>query len=171
MNLCSPPGIPRANPPRVDDARRTLSMLRLSLVRGLGNRTINALLCRFRTPEAILDCRREELEANGVPPEVGDDVLSPRSADRASEEWKKAETLGIRILDILHPDYPSLLREIFDPPAILYIRGKRWDSDLPASGDCGDPPADRLWHQLRRAIRGRPCGAGCCDHFGSGPRH
>src|SRR4029453_5122133 len=38
---------------------------------------------------------------------------------------------GIRILDILHPEYPSLLREIFDPPAILYIRGKRWDSGLP----------------------------------------
>ena len=106
-------------------------MLRLSLVRGLGNRTIHALLCRFRTPEAVLDCRREELEANGVPPEVGEDVLSSRSAERASEEWKKAETLGIRIVDILHPDYPSLLREIFDPPAILYIRGKRWDSDLP----------------------------------------
>ena len=106
-------------------------MLRLSLVRGLGNRTINALLCRYRTPDVILDCRREELEANGVPPEVGDDVLSPRSAERGLEEWKKAENLGIRILDILHPEYPSLLREIYDPPAILYIRGKRWDSSLP----------------------------------------
>ena len=82
-------------------------------------------------PNAILDCRREELEANGVPPEVADDLLSPRSADRALEEWKRAETLGIRILDILDPGYPSLLREIYDPPAILYIRGKSWDSALP----------------------------------------
>lgn len=106
-------------------------MLRIALVRGMGNRTIHSLLCRFRMPDAILDCRREELEANGVPPEVADDLLSPRSADRAFEEWKKAETLGIRILDILDPDYPSLLREIYDPPAILYIRGKSWDSGLP----------------------------------------
>jgi len=97
----------------------------------MGNRTINSLLCRFRTPHAILDARREELEVNGVPPEVADDVLSPRSAERASKEWKKAETLGIRVIDILHAYYPSLLREIFDPPAILYIRGKRWDSGLP----------------------------------------
>src|SRR5688572_10367536 len=106
-------------------------MLRLALVRGLGNRTIHALLSRFRTPEAVLDCRREQLEANGVPPEVADDLLSPRAADRAGEEWDKAEKLAIRILDILHPDYPSLLREIYDPPAILYITGKRWDSGLP----------------------------------------
>jgi DNA processing protein len=106
-------------------------MLRLSLVRGLGNRTIHALLCRFRTPNAILDCRQEELEANGVPPEVAGDVLSPRSAERAAEEWEKTQTLGIRVLDILHADYPNLLREIFDPPAILYIRGKQWDPGLP----------------------------------------
>src|SRR5688572_29161285 len=106
-------------------------MLRLFLVRGMGNRTIHALLSRLRTPTAILDCRQEELEANGVPPEVAEDLLSPRSADRASEEWKKAETLGIRVLDILDTDYPSLLREIYDPPSILYIRGKRWDATLP----------------------------------------
>src|SRR5688572_27436032 len=121
----------RAKPTRVDDAQRTQSMLRLALVRGMGNRTIHSLLSKFRTPNAVFDCRREELEAIGVPPEVADDLLSTRSADRASEEWEKAETLGIRVLDILHGDYPNLLREIYDPPAILYIRGKRWDSGLP----------------------------------------
>src|SRR5207237_10061171 len=39
--------------------------------------------------------------------------------------------LGVRILDILDPEYPSLLREIFDPPIILYIRGKRWEPERP----------------------------------------
>ncbi len=34
-------------------------------------------------------------------------------------------------MDILDPAYPPLLREIFDPPIILYIRGKEWDPDLP----------------------------------------
>ena len=106
-------------------------MLRLSLVRGLGNRTIHALLSRFRTPGAILDCGRQELEAHGVPPDVADDLVSSRSEDRSLSEWQRAESLGIRILDILHPDYPSLLREIYDPPAILYIKGQRWDSALP----------------------------------------
>jgi len=106
-------------------------MLRMALVRGLGLRTANSLLCHFRSPEAVLDSRREELEAQGVPPEVADDLLSPRAADRAEEEWHKAQTLGVRILDILHPEYPSLLREVFDPPVILYIKGKSWDADLP----------------------------------------
>ncbi len=103
----------------------------MAMVRGLGLRTANALLCHFRRPEAILDSPHEELEAQGVPPEVAEDLLSSRSAERAEEEWKKADSLGVRILDILHPDYPSLLREIFDPPIILYIRGERWDVELP----------------------------------------
>jgi DNA processing protein len=106
-------------------------MLRMSLVRGLGLRTANSLLCHFRSPEAVLDSRREELEAQGVPPEVADDLLSPRSAERAEEEWDKAQTLGVRILDILHPEYPGLLREVYDPPIILYIKGLRWVPDLP----------------------------------------
>jgi DNA processing protein len=106
-------------------------MLRMALVRGLGLRTANALLLHFRSPEAVLDSRPEELEAQGVPPEVADDLRSSRSAERADEEWQKAESLGVRIVDILHPDYPSLLREIFDPPIILYIRGNRWDPNLP----------------------------------------
>jgi DNA processing protein len=115
----------------VDDVRRTRDMLRLSLVRGLGNRTIHSLLSRFRMPGAILDCPHDQLEAHGVPPDVAEDLLSSGSEDRELAEWQRAESLGIRILDILHPDYPSLLREIYDPPPILYIRGERWDPALP----------------------------------------
>jgi DNA processing protein len=62
---------------------------------------------------------------------VADDLLSPRSRERADEEWQKAAGLGVRILDILHPEYPGLLREIFDPPVILYIRGKTWAAQSP----------------------------------------
>ena len=115
----------------VESDRRTQAMLRMSLVRGLGLRTANSLLCHFRSPEAVLDSRREELEAQGVPPEVADDLLSSRSAERADEEWNKAQGLGVRVLDILSPEYPSLLREVYDPPIILYIKGKRWEASLP----------------------------------------
>jgi DNA processing protein len=37
----------------------------------------------------------------------------------------------VEIVDILDPAYPVLLREIFDPPIILYIRGKKWNAELP----------------------------------------
>ena len=111
-------------------ADRTKTVLRMALVRGLGLRSANALIRDFKRPEAVLAAPRNELEAR-IPPEVVDDLISPKSRERAETEWNKAEQLGIRILDILDPHYPPLLREIFDPPVILYIRGKRWNPAQP----------------------------------------
>src|SRR5262245_61220476 len=104
---------------------RTKAILRMALVRGLGLRSANALIRHFKDPEAILGSTREGLEAHGIPPEVAEDLLSAKSRERADAEWTKADALGICILDILHPEYPSLLREIFDPPVILYRKGRR----------------------------------------------
>jgi len=103
----------------------------MSLVRGLGLRSNNALIRHFKSPQAVLDAGRNHLEAQGIPPEVVGDLLSAKAAERAEQEWSKAETLGIRILDILHPEYPPLLREIFDPPIVLYIKGRGWNPDHP----------------------------------------
>src|SRR5437870_4922692 len=105
--------------------------LRIFLVRGLGLRSANQLIRHFKQPQAVFGANRDDLEALGIPPEVADDLLSSKSAQRAEEEWARAEELGVRIIDILDPAYPPLLREIFDPPIVLYLRGKNWNADLP----------------------------------------
>jgi len=105
--------------------------LRLFLVRGLGLRSANTLIKHFKNPESVFDSNRAELEALGIPPEIADDMLSPQSAERAEAEADKAQKLGVTIIDILDPLYPPLLREIFDPPIVLYLRGKKWDASLP----------------------------------------
>src|SRR2546425_11569578 len=115
----------------MDQTVRRFAALRMFLVRGLGLRSANALIKHFKDPRKVFDGRHDEIEAQGVPPEVVDDLLSAKSADRAREEGKRADDLGIDVVDILDPAYPPLLREIFDPPIILYIRGKGWDPDLP----------------------------------------
>lgn len=101
------------------------------LVRGLGLRSANLLIKHYKDPERVFDATREELETHGIPPEVANDLLSSKSADRSEAEWGQAEKLGVTIVDILHPAYPPLLREIFDPPIVLYTRGKRWAVELP----------------------------------------
>jgi DNA processing protein len=120
-----------ARPLAVENAARTKAALRMFLVRGLGLRSANVLIKHFKDIAPVFDAKCTELEALGLPPEVADDLLSTRSTDRADREWDRAVQLGVDIVDILDPAYPPLLREIFDPPIILYIRGKRWDSGLP----------------------------------------
>src|SRR2546426_4667653 len=105
--------------------------LRLFLVRGLGLRSANALIKHFKEPERVFQATTDEVEALGIPPEIAEDIRSSKSKARADAEWEQAQKLGITILDILDPAYPPLLREIFDPPIVLYLRGKKWDPDLP----------------------------------------
>src|SRR5215468_4320149 len=101
------------------------------LVRGLGLRSANLLLKHFKEPNKVFDSMSAELEALGIPPEVADDLLSRKSAERAEHEWHRAAELGVEIVDIQDPAYPAFLREIFDPPIVLYIRGKKWNAELP----------------------------------------
>src|SRR5439155_757776 len=45
---------------------RTIATLRMSLVRGLGLRSSNALIRYFKTPEAVLDAGRSHLASRGL---------------------------------------------------------------------------------------------------------
>ena len=108
-----------------------MSALRMFLVRGLGLRSANNLIRHFKSWDKVFEATHNELEQLGIPPEVAEDLLSPKSAERGDEELKKANDLGVKIIDILNSEYPPLLREIYDPPIVLYIRGKKWNADLP----------------------------------------
>jgi DNA processing protein len=110
---------------------RRKAALRMFLVRGMGLRSANQLIHHFKTPEAVFQSSPIALEGLGIPSEVGEDLLSPKSFDRAEEEWSRATSIGVEIIDILDSSYPPLLREIFDPPVVLYVRGSRWDAEIP----------------------------------------
>src|SRR5688572_4410228 len=87
--------------PSMNDLTRRKAALRMFLVRGLGLRSANALLKHFKAPELVFDSNRQEVEAHGVPPEVADDLFSSKSAERAEQEWLRAQELGVTIVDIL----------------------------------------------------------------------
>jgi len=55
---------------------------------------------------------------------LGEAIASARSDAAVDDELASAERLGARIVTLVDPDYPSLLREIDDPPFALYARGK-----------------------------------------------
>jgi DNA processing protein len=101
-----------------------LHWLALRLVPGLGARNARKLIDRFRTPQAVLRASRTELEAAGVSGTVAQSIASGCSFDDAVEQQHqmlKAETVAIAISDAR---YPALLREIFDPPIVLFARGR-----------------------------------------------
>ena len=103
---------------------QTLSCLALSLVPGLGIVRLHHLLKRWGAPGEILRLPSAELKACRLSSEirksnVGGGAL--RSAERVIRETRER---GISLLSLYDPGYPQRLKEIYQPPLILYGQGQ-----------------------------------------------
>ena len=101
-----------------------LHWLALMLVPSLGTRTAGKLLERFRTPQTIFRSSRTELEAAGVSGAVAQSIVSGCTFEDAAAQQEKMRQAGALLVPIHDPRYPALLREIFDPPVLLFARGR-----------------------------------------------
>lgn len=101
-----------------------LHWLALRLVPGLGTRNAGKLIERFRSPQAILRASRTELEAAGISGGVAQSIASGCSFDEALDQQALMRTSDTAAIPISDPRYPALLREIFDPPVVLFVRGR-----------------------------------------------
>jgi len=98
--------------------------IRLSLVPGLGGHGLRKLLAEFGLPQQVLDAGRGAL-AGVVSAEIAARMLSDvdSAAVDATVEWAAAE--GNAVITLADGDYPQALLETPDPPALLYLRGRR----------------------------------------------
>lgn len=100
-----------------------LGWLALALTPGLGARMAGKLLRQFGSPEAIFNASLTTLEAQRLPAAVAQAIHTRQPLSDATKELAKAQATGCRLLTWDEPDYPARLREIYDPPPLLYVRG------------------------------------------------
>jgi DNA processing protein len=105
-------------------ADEQLYWLALRLVPGLGLRKSAQLLEHFRTPQAIFRASKSELEACGLSPATAQSVSSGCTFEDAVLQQQRLLDAGATLIPIIGPDYPPLLRSIFDPPPVLFARGR-----------------------------------------------
>jgi len=101
-----------------------LHWVALMLTPGLGARTAGKLLDRFRTPQAIFRASRSELEAAGIKGAIAQSIASGCSFEDAVDQQQKMAEAGTVAITLGDPRYPAALREIFDPPILLFARGR-----------------------------------------------
>ena len=90
---------------------------------GLGTRTAVQLIETFQTPEAVFRASRSELEAAGIPPGLAQSIVSGCAFDDAVTQQQKLAEAGAVTIPFTDPLYPPRLKEIFDPPPLLFARG------------------------------------------------
>ncbi len=100
-----------------------LGWLALGLVPGLGARHTGKLLGAFGDPDAIFRAPLTELEAQGLPAAVAQAIHSQQALRQAEKELKRVQEIGCRLITWNDAAYPRLLREIYDPPALMYVQG------------------------------------------------
>ena len=98
---------------------------------GIGPRAAAKLLERFGSAEAVFGAARPQLEALRLPPETIESIMARDLFERAADEIERVREMGADILLLDDGVYPSLLREIFDPPLTLYVKGA-WEACLDA---------------------------------------
>jgi DNA processing protein len=110
--------------PPVVSRDEELYWLALKLIPGLGARTANRLLERLRTPQAVFRASRTELEGAGVSGAIAQSIASGCTFEDAAAQQQKMLDSGVELVTIGDPRYPQRLREIFDPPIVLFARGR-----------------------------------------------
>jgi DNA processing protein len=108
----------------VAGSEEELHWLALKLIPGLGTRIAGKLIERFRSPVAVFRASRTELEGAGVAGAVAQSIASGCTFEDAAAQRQRMQEIGAVTVSITDPRYPPLLREIYDPPVLLFARGR-----------------------------------------------
>jgi DNA processing protein len=135
--------------------------LLLSLVPGVGPRTRKSLLERFGTAQGVFEAAPSELrEVDGVGPKLCQKIaLASREFDVAAE-LEVCRQNNIALLVDSQPDYPQLLRQIPDPPGILFVQGTIQPCDSLAVAIVGTRHATHYGKQQAERLAGGLARAG-----------
>ncbi|MFY9553861.1 MAG: DNA-processing protein DprA [Blastocatellia bacterium] len=95
----------------------------LSFVIGVGSRTAATLIDKFGTPTAVLTASSFALESAGLRRETIDAIKTNEPREKAARELDELARLGGVALTLASDRYPTLLRETYDPPIVIYCIG------------------------------------------------
>ncbi len=101
-----------------------LYWLALHLVPGLGARNALKLIRAFGNPQRIFHASLTELKTCGLPLAVAESIHSGISFEDAATEADKAKAAGAEVIVFQDERYPQRLKEIADPPILLFARGR-----------------------------------------------
>lgn len=96
----------------------------LNLISGIGPQKIKILLNHFETPENIWKAEKEEILLSGIGEKLAEKIITEKNSFNPDEEFEKLQKENIDLIIFTDQRYPKLLREIPNPPYILYTKGE-----------------------------------------------
>jgi DNA processing protein len=100
-----------------------LSWLALALTPRLGPTRARRLVEHFGGVQNIFKASLTELEATGIQTVSAQSLGTGQSIELAHDELGRVAAAGVSVVCLDDPTYPAQLKQIYDPPLVLYVRG------------------------------------------------
>lgn len=97
-----------------------------SLIKNLGNKTKFKLLEIFKNPKKLYYTSRQELlNINGIGEKTANNIINSRNEELLKYHLNYMAKNKIEMINIFDEDYPLNLKQIYDPPISLFIKGNK----------------------------------------------
>ncbi|MGD0938760.1 MAG: DNA-processing protein DprA [Terracidiphilus sp.] len=108
--------------PHLDEER--LAWLALALAPGLGPKRILDAVKMLKVASQIFALTLTELEGLRFPAQAAQFIFDGKARKSAEAEWLRVTAQGASVLTYGCQEYPERLKEIYDPPPVLWVRGE-----------------------------------------------
>ena len=166
--------------PTITDPREQRALIGLSLVPGVGAGRIRSLLARFGSATAAMNAARAALtQVDGIGPKTAAAITDFDDAEAVDTQLERAAQIGATLITPWDDRFPNRLRQIYDPPALLWMRGTLTAADHRAiaivgtrrCSDYGKRQAHRFAQELVRhnftVVSGLAYGIDAAAHRGA----
>lgn len=116
----------------------TEACIALNMVPNLGPVRLRRLLEALGSPEAVLGAPKSRLrQVEGIGPEIAEGIGEWEKAVDLAAELRRVEEFGARVITQSSPEYPPALKQLHNPPIVLYVWGAVTSADWKAIGVVG----------------------------------
>ena len=130
-----------------------LDLLRLTSVPRLGPLKIRSLISRFGNPTDVLKATPRELHrVPGIDRKLASSIARHNGERFAEEQLSKMHRTGARIITAWDPEFPPLLKKIYDPPPLLFVFGAFAETDTQALGIVGTRKPSPYGHRITEML-------------------
>jgi len=131
------------------------ALLSLSTIQGIGSNKLRALIRFFQSPTEVQKASVASLcRVSGVDRKLATNIKGSDNLSFAERQVELAEKQNIKILSYWHDSYPQLLKQIYDPPVLLFIKGDFNEKDALAIAVVGTRQPDNYGQLAAAKIAG-----------------
>lgn len=133
-----------------DELRHTVA---LSLVKNMGPVTFKKLMEKFGNVSLILSARQKDFHSlEKISRSIYTELKAPDLLEKADAEIAKAVKQNVSIISFMDKRYPADLKEIYDAPILLYVKGMLPEEDIPKVAIVGSRKASLYGLRMAKSI-------------------